>query len=117
MSQRILITILIFLNINIFALSTYDAVLEGKSCHESNSQQISCSYKVGNDLHIEIAGIGLEDTGIAFLKSDFKGDYYGKFGMLHGCVIIKGLAFADYAFISPKNGKVYTNWQNCRDQK
>ena len=95
--------------------STYHAVVKGKKCQEDRNQSLSCSYKVGKTLHIEIAGIGSPDTGIAFLKSDFDGDYYGKYGMLHGCIIVnsvKGL-FA-FAFISPKNGKVYKSWQKCK---
>ena len=47
--------------------------------------------------------------------------------VMHGCIIVKrgpkginrdqlcgpGSSF-DYAFISPKNGKVYTNWKDCQ---
>ena len=112
----ILITSLLFFCQSSYA-ETYDAVLAGKKCQEDDYQQLNCSYKVGKDLHIEIAGIGQEDTGIAFLKSNFKGDYYGKYGLLHGCVIVNGEGFADYAFISPKNGKVYKSWKNCKHQK
>ncbi|MCI2284259.1 hypothetical protein L3081_13780 [Colwellia sp. MSW7] len=99
-------------------VGTYEVILEGKKCQEDDYQQLNCSYKVGKDLHIEIAGIGQEDTGIAFLKSNFNGDYYGKFGLLHGCVIVNnGNSFSDFAFISPKNGKVYKSWENCKNQK
>jgi hypothetical protein len=68
--------------------NTYAAVMAGKECQESSDQSLSCSYKVGESLHIEVAGIGSPDTGIAFLQSDIDGDYYGKYGMLHGCVVI-----------------------------
>ena len=109
-------------------LSTYDAVLIGKTCMETRSQEISCEYKVGNDLHFTIDGIGGESTGITFVKSNLEGDFYPTFGLQHGCVIVKrgkknwkkdvdhgpGSPF-DYAFISPKNGKVYRDWGECME--
>jgi hypothetical protein len=94
--------------------STYDAVIAGKQCQEDKNQSLSCSYKVGNSLYIEIAGIGSPDTGISFLKSDYDGDYYGSYGLLHGCIIIKSTKNVfNFAFVSPKNGKVYITWQEC----
>lgn len=94
---------------------TYDAILAGKACKEDYFQQLNCSYKVGKDLFVEIAGIGEKDTGIAFLKSDYHGDYYGKYSLLHGCIIVNnGNNSSDFAFISPHNGKVYKSWENCK---
>ncbi len=94
--------------------STYNAVATGKECEEDKNQSISCAYKIGDSLLIEIAGIGSRDTGIAFLKSDYKDKYYGKYGLMHGCIIINSTTnFASFAFISPKNGKVYHTWQEC----
>jgi hypothetical protein len=109
-------------------LSTYDAVLIGKACKETQSQEISCEYKVGNGLHFIIDGIGGEWTGITFMKSDIDGDFYPTFGLQHGCVIVKrgkknwkkdvdsgpGSPI-DYAFVSPKNGKVYRDWVACKE--
>ena len=99
-----------------WANETYDKTLAGKSCKEESQQQITCTYKIGKDLEIWIAGIGLADTGIYFAKSDFDGDYYASFGMQHLCVIIKSgkNLLQGVAFISPKNGKVYNNWEACR---
>jgi len=64
-----------------------------------------------------------------FLKmvDNAKGDFYPTYGLQHGCVIIKrgskgvvnnelfgpGSLF-DFAFVSPKNGKVYKTWQECQ---
>ena len=107
--------------------STYDEVLKGKQCSQIGDRQtLSCRFKVGMDLHISIDGIGQEDTGVTFMKSDFDGDYYATHGVLHGCVIVKrgpksyseesdgpGSRF-DYAFISPRNGKVYRSWPECK---
>ena len=99
--------------------SVYDAVVSGKSCTENRQQNISCSFTVGKDLLIEIAGIGSPDTGIAFLKSSIDGDYYAAYGLKHGCVIIKNgprtkKEVFDFAFVSPKNGKVYKTWESCQ---
>lgn len=94
--------------------TTYDVVLAGKTCEEDRLQQLNCSYKAGNDLHVEIAGVGQADAGVIFLKSDRKGDYYGIYGLLHGCVIVNGKDITDAAFISPENGKVYKSWEDCK---
>jgi hypothetical protein len=102
--------------------STYEIALSGKVCKEGDTQAISCEYRIGDGLHFSIDGIGQPDTGITFMKSSFNGDFYATYGLLHGCVIIKRGpksvtssnftgpgSFTDYAFVSPKNGKVYTN--------
>ena len=55
------------------------------------------------------------------MKSDFDGDFYVTFGVLHGCVIVKPGKnnprfdlLSQFAFISPKNGKVCKDWERCR---
>ena len=106
--------------------STYEIVLSGKACKTGITQSLSCEYRVGNGLHFSIDGIGQPDTGITFKKSSIVGDFYATYGLLHGCVIIKrgpkGItspnvhgpgSFTDFAFVSPKNGKVYKNWEEC----
>ena len=102
--------------------STFDVVMSGKVCTVSkNNQQIDCEYRVGNGLHFTIAGIGLPDTAITFMQSSFEGDYYATYGMMHGCVIVKrGFKdwkgeFLDFAFVSPRNGKVYRDWPSCKE--
>lgn len=107
--------------------STYDEVLKGKQCAQHpNLQTLSCEYKVGADLHISIDGIGQEDTGVTFVKSNADGDFYATYGILHGCVVVKRGpksylegksdlgSMSDYAFISPRNGKVYRSWPQCK---
>jgi len=90
----------------------YDDTLSGKKCSESD-QQLNCEYKVGRDLEFSIAGIGVPDTSITFTRTmGLEGEYYASFGLMHGCIIIKhgknsNLFFKDFAFVSPKNGKVY----------
>jgi hypothetical protein len=108
--------------------STYELVLAGKVCQEEqDNQQLNCDYRIGKDLHFTVVGVGLPDTGITFIKSSFEGDFYATYGLQHGCVIVKrgkqgrsttkpGLgSFADYAFVSPRNGKVYQSWRECKD--
>lgn len=109
--------------------STYEIVLAGKTCKDrSVVQYISCEYKVGKGLHFSIDAIGQPDTGITFVKCSMDGDFYATYGLKHGCIIVKrgpkgitskdfygpGTPF-DYAFVSPKNGKVYRTWQECME--
>jgi hypothetical protein len=88
---------------------------------------MDCEYKVGVGLHFVIAGVGQADAGVTFYKVDWDSDYYATFGLLHGCVIVKpGKRILDHlqpgdpsgfsmAFVSPQNGKVYSDWQSCLD--
>ena len=103
------------------APSTYEITVKGKTCQESSGQLIECDYKIGKSLHISIAGLGQPDTGVSFMRSDFDGDFYATFGVMHGCVIVKPGKknitpdyLPTFAFISPKNGKVYKDWQECQ---
>jgi hypothetical protein len=108
--------------------STLDRTIEGKSCHEDSNQTIHCDYKVGNDFHLTVSGVGRRDAAITFMRSDFNGDFYGTVGIMHGCVIVKRGkksldpkagwgpgSMVEFAFISPANGKVYGNWEDCKD--
>lgn len=108
--------------------SSYELVLAGKKCETGTSDQtLSCEYTVGTGLKFVVAGIGQPDTAVTFMRSSFDGDFYASFGLLHGCVIVqrgsKDLeqddpmepgGLSDYAFVSPKNGKVYKTWDQCR---
>lgn len=122
MVKRLFVLLLLLFSLKSFAVSsTYDATINGKKCKESTNQTLSCDYKIGNSLHISINGIGAPDTGVSFIKSDFDGDFYGTFAIGHGCIIVasgnnhgKGKEFFDYAFISPRNGKVYKDWKQCK---
>ena len=110
--------------------STYDLVVAGSKCSQAqmpyqNSAQLSCVYTVGTGLKFEIAGIGQDDAAILVLKANgLDADFYFKFGLLHGCVIVtrgfakqsnssKKLPGFDMAFVSPKTGRVYKTWQDC----
>ena len=99
---------------------TYEDVIKEKSCNESGSRRLDCTCRVGRDLYITIAGIGMPDTGINFYDSSLEGDYYASVGVLYGCIIVtpdklsEGKEDGGYAFISPKNGKVYKDWRSCK---
>lgn len=96
--------------------STYNAVVKGKKCHQNSNQDLECSYRVGETLRIVIAGIGSPNTSITFMKSDFHGDYYGQYGLLYGwCIMVHSVKDPfSFAFISPKNGKVYKSGLECK---
>lgn len=120
--MRLFIIIIIFISLASTAWAegtAYEDTLSGKKCSEHH-QQLNCQYKVGKDLEFSIDGIGMPDTAITFTRTKgLQGDYYASFGLMHGCIIIKHgekskLFFKDFAFVSPKNGKVYQTWQQCQ---
>lgn len=97
---------------------TYDAVVKAMKCTQQLTGQLDCEYRVGKSFRLEIAGVGQSDAAITFYKVDFDGDFYATVGVLHGCVVVKPAhhppgQFAQFAFISPKDGKVYRDWQTC----
>lgn len=102
------------------SVSTFDVVVSGRKCQESTwvAQQLDCEYQIGKDLSITVGGIGEDDTAVTFNKVDSHGDYYATFGLMHSCVIVKpGLKtkhFFDFAFISPRTGKVFRSWRECQ---
>jgi hypothetical protein len=111
-------------------VSTFDAVVAGTICTQSklpysNSAQLDCVYAVGSGLNFEIDGVGETDAAILINHAEgLKSDFYFKFGLLHGCVIItRGfgkqrastgqMPGLDMAFVSPRSGRVYRTWQEC----
>jgi hypothetical protein len=118
MRSFIITIIFLFLVPSVCAGGTaFEDTVAGKRCNQ-NTQTISCRYKVGKDLEFTIDGIGDPDTGISFLHSNFDGDYFATFGLRHGCVIVKHgrdpRLPPDFAFVSPRNGKVYKTWEDCK---
>lgn len=117
----LLTTLTVFLPSKSFAEEfTFDLLTKGKECKESSNQQIDCNYKIGADFWLSITGIGLTDSAITLMKSDFNGSYYASYGLMHGCVIVKpglknkSLLRPNLAFVSPVNGKVYKDWESCK---
>ena len=75
--------------------------------------QLNCTYSAGEKFKVSIAGVGQSDAGILFNHSVYGEDYYGKFGLLHGCIIVTSHDFIDMAFISPRDGNIYLDWDAC----
>jgi hypothetical protein len=125
MKTLLLASMLIMTTTIAHAQSIFDATRSGTVCKQNPEGSLHCTYNVGNDLIFSITAVGELDSGISFLKSDIKGDYYARFGVKHGCVIIaRGESSPkskkspiDYAFVSPKNGRVYRTWEECKEAK
>lgn len=121
MMKSLMMAILLMTSANAMAdVSTYDLTVKAKQCKEGSNQRLDCNYKIGDDFHLGITAVGQSVAGVSFLKSDVNGKYYGTFGILHGCVIVKNgnknrdKSPLDNAFVSPINGKVYKDWESCK---
>src|SRR5258706_9198692 len=110
------ILILLFAPCSAFALgqasaSTFDAVVAGMHCEQNPMGSLECEYRVGKSLRFGVVGVGDPDAAITFYSVSFDGDYYASVGVAHGCVIVKPGKMtelgAGFAFVSPRNGKVY----------
>jgi hypothetical protein len=94
---------------------TYEIVLAAKACRDIGpDKQVECTFSVGRDLRIDIAGIG------TFSRSNAGGDYYATIGGLHDCIVVKpgprNKSVTDFAFISPRSARVFKTWQRCKGQ-
>ena len=103
--------------------TTYDTVVRSMACKQNLTGDLECDYHVGRSLHFGIAGVGRQDASIYFYASSFEGDFFAVFGVSHGCVVVRPGRSAtperitDLAFVSPRNGQVYRNWQECSGSK
>jgi hypothetical protein len=103
----------------------FEATTRGALCKPAPQTPVECSYSVGRDLAFSIAPVGQPDVAVKFIRSNDQGDYYAGFGVLAGCVVVRhgqrGLREAGspyaYAFVSPRNGRVYRDWHDCRKAK
>jgi len=106
--------------------STFEATVAGAKCESRvalGEAQMDCVYKIGNDLQFTIAGVGMEMASISFEKSSDSGRHFAKFGMLHQCVIVspgraneEDILTAQLAFVSPRTGRVYRDWMECKER-
>ena len=104
------------------AQSPFDLTVRGTSCNALSDGSLFCKYQVGKDLEFSITSVGQSDVGISFLRSNINGDYFARYGVMHGCIIIaRGMsapkrtpAEDDYAFVSPKTSQVHRSWQECQ---
>lgn len=120
----LIVALLLFLTVNsVLAQSAFEVAVRGAACRQNTNGALNCTYTVGRDLEFSITAAGEADAGISFLRSSIKGDYYARFGVLHGCIIVaQGEATTqpapiDYAYVSPKTGRVYKSWQECQSGK
>lgn len=123
-SLRALAGVLFWLPSAALGQGAFELTVRGATCKQDVGGTVSCRYVVGEDLEFSIAAVGTTNAGISFLRSSIRGDYFARYGIQHGCVIVehgersvaKSLA-ASWAFISPKNGRVYRTWQECQESK
>lgn len=111
------------------SLSTEDVVTQGRTCISLEPHQLSCQYRVGNDLAFQIR-VGPNGPMVFIEKSggssgdyfiDFNGvtmlvvdlqNYYGyQFLFYNSCIPIAGEG--GHAFVSPANGRVYSDAKTC----
>jgi hypothetical protein len=98
---------------------TYDAVVKGMSCKQRQTGEMDCEYQVGQSLRFGISGVSQPDAAVMFYKVDAADEYYAGVIALHGCVVIRPArsagadSVARFAFVSPRDGKVYRDWQSC----
>lgn len=118
------VALFLFLTVDpVLAQSAFETAVRGAACRQNANGSLNCTYTVGHDLEFSITAAGEADAGISFIRSSIKGDYYARFGVLHGCIIVaQGEARTqpapiDFAYISPKNGRVYKSWQECQSGK
>lgn len=103
--------------------STYDDVVAGMRCTQNEGGNLECDYRVGRSLHFAIVAPGTPDGSIYFYSASFEGDYFAVVSISpgHGCVVVRPGKSADkgrqldLAFVSPRSGKAYRTWQECRE--
>lgn len=121
MKKLLTFFVIVLISFGANATDTFETLVKGKSCKESSSQITDCDYKIGNSFWLKIIGVGENDVGVAFMKSDYDGAYYAKIGKMHGCVIVqpnfKYGDVLDVAFVSPKTGKIYKTVEGCYKEK
>ena len=78
---------------------------------------IECSFRLGKSLVITIAGVGEDLASVSFDKSDSSGDYFAKYQVAVGCILVTtgyDQPLVVPAFINPKTAVVYGSWEACQ---
>ncbi len=99
----------------------YTLVTNGMRCNQggagtSAETQMVCDYAVGDGLQFRIVAVGAPDAGIEFDKVLANSPYRAAMSIKHGCVIVEPTSNSNapqFAFVSPRTGKVYHTWQDC----
>jgi hypothetical protein len=110
------------------ATGAYEMLINAIACRQQPSGRMDCEYSAGNGLRFAVTGVGQEDVVISVTHTDSSAEFYASVAPLHGCVVVKPLNGAEFArragvpvadstalsaFVSPRTGKVYRNWQGC----
>lgn len=101
-------------------LDVAKALNESKRCatQKNDPSTIECSFRLGSGLHIVIAGVGEDLASVSFVKSDAAGDYFAKYQVGVGCILVTTGYDGPVAlpgFINPRTGVVYSVAGACRD--
>jgi hypothetical protein len=117
MTLKVIILILIVYPMIAFSewIPTYNKVLEARKCRSAKNE-LYCRYDIGDSFSMEISGVGEPDALIVFYKLDIDGGIYARLSALHDCVVV-AQALGNYAYISPKTGKVYKTSDECSSRK
>jgi hypothetical protein len=102
----------------------YGLVTSGMRCSQggagaATANQMVCQYSVGDGLQFSIISVGADDAGIEFDRVLPNSPYRAAMSMKHGCVIVEprteknATSLPQFAFVSPRTGKVYHTWQDC----
>lgn len=102
----------------------YTLVTNGMRCNQggagtSAESQMVCDYSVGDGLQFRVIAVGAADAGIEFEKVLPNSPYRAAMSLKHGCVIVEPRAensagrLPQFAFVSPRTGKVYHSWEDC----
>lgn len=112
--MKLLIFILALYSEISFSKSIVGTVNNGKSCQLSqlDKNQFNCEYKAGDSLSIVIERIGTQHPIVVFVKSDPA--YVAQYYIEYNCVKVSYPKEMTWAFINPKNGKVYSDGENCK---
>jgi hypothetical protein len=106
-------------------ITTYAAVVAGMKCSQTFMNQMDCVYHVGKSLEFVAAGVGMNEAVFTIYRANSDGDYYISAGgnRMPDCAIVKpgktrgrGLTASgelDFAFVSPRTGKVFRQWNEC----
>ena len=102
----------------------YSLVTNGMRCNQGGAStsaetQMVCEYSVGDGLQFRIVAVGAPDAGIEFEKVLPNSPFRAAVSLRHSCVIVEPTSdnntsrLPQFAFVSPRTGKVYHTWQDC----
>jgi hypothetical protein len=96
----------------------HDVVRDSRNCWFEDQKGFTCEFVIGENLKFVMVDVGGPETTTLVQKSDSEnGKYYLNVNASHNCLIIGDQASqlfqGGFAYISPKNAKVYKNAASC----